>query len=204
MNKINNNKIQIGRSPEKLNEIPLNAEEIRQYLYCKRVIYYRRVMNFKGKKSYLMEKGEEYQEMKDKYAYLRKDDLDQIKNKYFFNNELNYGAKVDLIRIRSNGIISCEFKRYRFPGKTPISHIYQAVIGGLAAESSLQKPLLNIEITYWKGTRTILTVTDEMRKNSINLLNDIRLMIFNEILPDPTPNKNKCRNCEYFSICLGI
>lgn len=183
----------------------VNAEELRQYLYCKRIIYWRNVVGIHGKKSRLMTIGEEYHEQRKKYNYQRKGDIDNIRDRYFFNQDKHFGGKIDILRVLEDEIIPLEVKRF-FHHKdfTSYAHIAQAVLGGMAAEYELGLPMRRIEIKYFRGVRSLIDVTSKMRTNTEALVFDIRTMIDLDILPNPTPHKKKCEMCEYWKICRRV
>lgn len=185
--------------------VTIHAEEVRQYLYCKRILFFRRVMNINGVESRLMHKGTEYHEQRQGYQYKRIGDLHTFRDRYFFHKELNFGGKIDLLRELRDEIIAVEFKRFFHNQKEPfLGHIMQTMIGGLAAQYVMNKPLTEIEIQYYRGSRSLIKVTEQMKERAFGIIEEMKSMITSQILPPPTSHRRKCQNCEFDKVCRQV
>ncbi len=173
----------------------INAELIRQYLYCNRIPYFRR--NFKiTKQTYLMKKGTEYHIKKEQYT---KDNY--IYNNYFENYEQKFGGRVDLVILYNEYFEAVEFKRY-LPMYLSISHLYQVIVGGLAAEYVLKLPLKYVSIQGYNGKKQTIPLDNNLKEKSMHIIDEVRKSLYN--LPPPTENERKCDECEFFKVCERI
>ncbi|MCY3412081.1 MAG: CRISPR-associated protein Cas4 [Candidatus Heimdallarchaeota archaeon] len=182
--------------------IIVNAEEIRQYVYCRRVIHFRR--NFKGfqRKSYAMKKGETYHDRKNNYQKQYKNCTEIIENQYYYNDKLGIAAKIDLIKIFKNQFTVVEYKRYvKFPTR---GHIYQAIAGVLAIGESLGIQCEKIEIMGYQGRLFTYYLGDELTGEVMKICYEIRKIIKSQTLPPISAEANKCQNCEFWQICLRV
>lgn len=187
------------------NKIIINAEEVRQYLYCKRIIYWRRVAGFTTTKSGLMEAGEEFHEMRKTYNYIRKGDIANYRDQYYFHPKYRIGGKVDLLRELEDEIIPVETKRFYNDRIRPShGHIAQAVVGGMAASYELEKDFTTIEIKYWRGIKSMIDVTAKMKADILEVIQNMREMISDQNIPEPTKHKKKCERCEFNKICFSV
>lgn len=148
-----------------------------------------------------MEKGTTYHNQREKSTYVRSDAIQVYHNRYFYHEDYNIAARVDTILEYEDHISAVEYKRfYHFPSPFK-SHIIQCIVGGLAAEFELDKPLTSIEIQYYQGKRSQINLQSEYRKKIIEILAEMREILTQQILPLPVKNSKKCEVCEYYKIC---
>jgi CRISPR-associated exonuclease Cas4 len=183
--------------------IQISPEEIRQFIYCPRIIYFRRVYNTKFSLKPLMEKGVKYHSQIFKRNRKRKDS--QILYNYYIENKaLNLNCRLDTVKITNSGIIVEEIKRFGSPENIFRSHELQLLLTGLLAEIHFQKPLISVVIKYYNGKQWSSVPKEVDIDDLIVNLNQVRSMIKNQYIPLPTTNKEKCTECEFKRICFLI
>jgi len=122
------------------------------------------------------------------------------------SSRLGISGIVDMAIITSDEVIPVDFKDGAFSvGEViPLHHKYQLLIYGLLLEEMHKKrarrgfihSLENgktKEVCFTEGTRMYLT--GKLRK--------MRDMINHEIMPDETPYKGRCKECEFRPVCKG-
>ncbi len=160
-------------------------------------------MNIKQKKTYLMLKGEKYHEYKNMLDVKYKSYDIIIKDRYFKYKDM--AAKIDMIKIKGNELTVVEFKRFLKAGiSVRESHIFQCVIGGIVSSYNLNKEFKHIEICGFNGITNFVQVNKHLIDKSRVLVDEIKNMIKNKILPNPTDNESKCNGCEYWRRCYRI
>ena len=167
---------------------------MRQYLYCKRIIYFRRITRFRGRQSVLMKLGSTYHSDKSS----RETRLSDV---YFFSPKLGLGAKVDLAEIGEESATIWEVKRFK-TDVPPLGHLLQLAVGGILVEELTGVSDVNLKILYHGGSEYVVDNFEELRTLATSVITDIRNMIGEEILPPPTKHSEKCKSCEFWKICL--
>ncbi|MHA1305146.1 MAG: CRISPR-associated protein Cas4 [Candidatus Heimdallarchaeaceae archaeon] len=174
-------------------------EEIRQYFYCKRIIFFREVMGFKGYSSYKMNKGKEYHEKK----FKRKERIEE-KNMWKENNKKAIAGYVDYRREKEGSeekIIGDYKQKEPFGGKIPKHYKMQLVAEAIAEN---EEEINHVEIRLPKGRRIIERIEKEEIEEVTKAIKAIKSIKKEEILPEETKEKGKCKNCEYKNICQPI
>lgn len=151
-----------------------------------------------------MNTGTRYHNRRKRSRYVRTNDLITHQNRIFYHELHKFGGKLDVCREQEDHIIAVEYKRFKHRNQPRNSHIIQAVVGGLAAEYELQKPLNFIEIQYYRGRRVQIEIDKSIRLKTIGYIEEIREIIQSGNLPEPVENKNKCTECEFYKMCYSV
>jgi len=179
----------------------INFEDVRQFFYCKRKIYFRYCAKFKGYKSYKMTKGTEYHN----YKFKRKEKwINEKKNFWVENEKLKVKGYVDYItKTTNNEILIGDYKqKYPYNGKIPEQYKMQLVIEALALQPKVD--ITKVEIKLPKGKKIQEKITVEEIKKAIEAVKEIRKIIKEEKIPEQTKIKNKCKDCECRNMCQPL
>ena len=181
------------------------AEEVRQYLYCERILFFRRKHNFKQRSSYLMDKGVNYHAKKKEYNVDYANAVEIFQDRLFINQDLAFGGKVDMLVVEKDGICAVEFKRFlNKQFNINHSHVIQGMVGGLAASWELKMDLKRIEIRGYKGVVQTIFPNGSLISKTHSIFSKIRELIGSDKIPDPTPSTRKCDECEFWNVCMRI
>jgi len=189
--------------------ILISAEEMRQYVYCKRIPYFRRVMHVKGFKSYKMERGEKYHDKEIRNKYLEKPapNLERYYNIYLKDDELGLLGLLDMFEFDGNEAYPVEFKTGH-PSRSSLEnhHLAQVIVQALLIESEFDFLVRKAKIVYIDYNYDVIfhEITVEMKRKILRNVEMIREMVFTEKLPDITIKAGKCQDCEYFPYCRKI
>lgn len=183
--------------------IDISAEEIRQYIYCKRIIYFRRVFQASQRSSYSMNKGVKYDQKKWQYDPVYKGVKEIIRGRIYYHQNLHLRAKPDLVKLSESYLEVVEFKRYP-SNKVPKGHIMQAYAGGVAASFELKIPFKMIIIEAYNGRTSKLLINNWMENYLSEILKEMRKMIVEQNYPSKVSEQRKCDNCEFWGICKGV
>ncbi|MDH5401796.1 MAG: CRISPR-associated protein Cas4 [Candidatus Heimdallarchaeota archaeon] len=183
----------------------IHAEEIRQFEYCPRIIYYRRVMCYPSYTSKLMSMGKQFHLMRTTKKYSSKKDTKTLYDYYLQDETLKLSSYADMIRIRENEVRIVELKRFSNQSIQPRNgHILQAVFSSIIAEKIFNLPSFFIELRYWRGINSKMEITEKMKENVFLIIQNIRNMINDELIPEPTLHNRKCNVCEYWKVCMRV
>ena len=190
-------------------EPELRVSDIKQYQYCPRVVYYQYVLPVDRKVTYKMEKGkvaqEEIEELEARRT-LGKYGLKEGKrtfNPWLHSPKLGLSGKLDLLIEADSELYPVDFKFTR--GRPYKNHLYQ--LGGYALiiednwEKSVKKGFVYL---IPQKDAVIFDVTNELKKECIKVMEEIRIMITEERFPDPPSHRSKCVDCEYQNYCRDI
>lgn len=189
-----------------MSSLPIfSCEDIRQYYYCKRIIFFRYVLRVKVKPTYKMLKGAEKHSEDIKrgiYSGYR-----VIRNVYLRSDRLGLVGVIDLMVIDSNNdVIIVELKSGNV-GVRVIrdSHKAQLACQAMLVEEEMGLRVRGIEllrIGSWERKR--ISVTWYHRDMVVRALNDMRLLVVNEVFPLDVDCGGKCVDCEFRKFCWDL
>lgn len=183
-----------------------SPEDIRQFVYCPRIIYFRYVLRHRVTTSKKMKVGLNKHEKWKTRIKERKLGMTRY-----------YGVHLDAPNIGLFGIIDAV--DYDGKSATPIelktghwssSGIHSHHKAQLMAECMLVENALlaevNSGILRYEVKREDYTVnyTDGEKIWISNALSSMRDIVLNEVLPEPTDKSTKCIDCEYYGVCLKV
>jgi len=184
-------------------DVLFTCEDLRQFYYCKRKIYYRYVLKARAKPTYKMKKGQEkHLECTSKEVLL---DKNLLRNIRLESRDLGLIGEIDLILIdRGNAkIIELKFSKAKKRG------MFDDHKAQLTAQAMLIERIMNLRVTsieVWNiqdNSKNDLRITNYHREMVITALDEMRKIVTEEIFPDPPKNRDKCADCEYRRFCWG-
>ena len=175
----------------------VSSEEIRQFLYCKRIIYFRRILRIRFKPTVKMEIGSE------KHEKIR---IKGRKNVYLCDDDLGLCAIIDVLKVDDDGAAIIEVKTGNLFGRKISYHHKMQVV----AQAYLVEKVLGINVKealiydsrnkrYYK-----IEISEKDYNELLGIMKEIKEIIAKEIIPDPSSNKNKCIDCEFRKLCMDI
>jgi len=189
--------------------LELRVNDLKQFAYCARVVYYHYIMPVKAKATYTMEHGkraEAEMDVLEKRRTLARYGLDGGTRHFHHRvraRALGLSGLLDLLIESARGLFPVDFKFT--PGRDYKNHHHQICGYGLILEEVYGRPVENGFIYLIPGQRLIKVPLDEgLRSGTLELLTHIRLMVENEMIPGPTPHRAKCTDCEYRNYCGDV
>lgn len=187
----------------------MNVTDLKQYLYCPRIVYYRWVMPVVPPATHLMNRGkdleEEFERLEPRRT-LSKYGLEEAKKHFqvqMTDPELGLTGKVDLLLESKDQVAVVEVKATE-QGIFPNQEI-QIGAYALLAEAAFKRPC-PVAFCVLLDTNSIRTieVNDQVRGQSKEILRDVKKLILEPALPEPTSVRKRCENCEYRNFCSDI
>jgi CRISPR-associated exonuclease Cas4 len=188
---------------------PLRVNDLKQFEYCPRIVFYNTVMPVDRKATVKMERGKD--------AELRLDSLERRRGlkryelgageRHFHvwldSARLGLSGKLDLLIISPHGYFPVDFKYTR--GRPHHNHLCQLAGYALLVEQKFQKEVTTGFI-YLEPIREVVRVpiTERLKREALTRLAEIRTLIADAILPAPTPVRARCEDCEFRNYCGDV
>lgn len=191
----------------------VRVTDIKQYAYCPRVIYYEYCLPGVRPVTYKMMQGLEAQsrvEELEKRRGVREYHLKQGSRHFYVplsSRRLGCTAQIDLV-VESHDegmrrVIPIEFKMSR---REPGRHVQlQLACYGMMIEEAWNVEVPEGIIYLIPLKRSIRVKLDKrLRKEAERAIEEIRSIVQQERMPDPTPHRGRCVDCEFRRFCNDI
>jgi len=182
----------------------IGTEEIRQYTYCKRIIYFRHVIKAPMKKSYKMEFGmEKHDNLDDLSKKSPEDYIHKYFNVYLTDPRIGLVGLIDYFEFNGKEAYPVEFKSGNIPPEgLENPHKYQVTAQAMLIESSFDFLVKKVRIYYSKFQKIVdYPIDSEDKLKVLKIIRKIEKIITLEKIPQPTQDKGKCIDCECRIYC---
>jgi CRISPR-associated exonuclease Cas4 len=186
----------------------LNVDDIKQYIYCKRIPFYTHILNSVDK-PFLVNYGTKFE---------RNIDLDSIikivnKNEHgrfkvsrvkIISNKLNIIGVPDLLLVSKSKIVPVEIK---YSNNIQQNVIYQLLAYAILVEEKYNVSVNVVYIFYGRDNNIKFKRIEISRKEKVNvikIIDDINKLINKAERPEPAENIKKCYYCEYRAFCDDV
>lgn len=189
--------------------IELRVNDLKQYGYCPRIVYYQYVLPVERVPTYKMEHGKAAQidiEALEKRRKLKAYGLargERIFNPWLRSSRIGLSGRLDLLIRTEAACYPVDFKYTEEPPQR--NHVLQ-----LAGYALLVEEHFGVSVTTGflylipKKDVAVFELSCEMKEEVKEILERIREMIRKESLPEPTPVRSRCQDCEYQNYCADI
>ncbi|MEM4447719.1 MAG: CRISPR-associated protein Cas4 [Candidatus Jordarchaeales archaeon] len=173
------------------------VDDVRQYAYCRRKIYFRYVLRVRVKPTVKMERGrEEHSKWKPRgEGYF---------SVYLSSEGLGLAGLVDYFIYGGGVVVPVEVK-FGGRGRVHASHYLQLVAEALLLEECfgvrVEKGVIEYPDT---GVRVEVRVTDGARLRVLRMLEEMREIVEGEVIPPPARRRARCEACEVYKVCMGV
>ncbi|MBI4529800.1 MAG: CRISPR-associated protein Cas4 [Deltaproteobacteria bacterium] len=187
----------------------VRVNDIKQYFYCPRIVFYQYCMPVEKKPTWKMEQGKVEEERIDGLEKRRKLSayrLGEGKRQFHVwlaSERLELTGKLDLLIESPAGLFPVDFK---FTTREPSrNHLFQLCGYALLLEDAYCREV-NKGFIYLipKNDAAVLDLTPELKAETLRTLEEIRSMIEHERMPPATSLRNRCVDCEYRNFCADI
>lgn len=189
--------------------IILNVGDLKQWIYCPRVVFYHRFAPAAGmptSKMQLALKAQERVEPLEARRTLKPYGLDpaqRIFNPWLSSDSLALQGRPDLVLDALDRIAIVDFKLTS--GDAAPNLQMQLAAYSLIAESVYSKPA-PVGFIYRIPDSAVIPVeiSPQLRQSVLSAASDIRSMISSETLPPSTDHRKRCDDCEFANFCADI
>lgn len=189
--------------------IALCVNDLKQFVYCPRIVFYQYVMPVEKKATFKMEEGKRAEAIIDRLEQrrsVRKYRLAEGTRRFHVwlrSQRLALSGKLDLLIESPVGLFPIDFKNTT--GRPQQNHLYQLCGYALLVEEAYQQPVTRGFIYLIpQGEVAVMALTSEKKEETVRMLASMREMISKELMPEPTPIRNRCVECEYRNYCGDI
>ena len=190
-------------------DVILTVTDLKQWMYCPRVAYYMRCLPNVRPTTYRMKSATEAHDDeadRERRRSLRTYGLASGEREFdvdVVSEELGLRGKVDLVVRRDDEVIPIDFKDSS--SRAGRHFLIQLAAYGLMLEDATGLPARRGYL-YFIPTRKSQRVelTEDLKTAASTALTDIQEMIAREIMPEPTPVREKCRDCEFRRFCNDV
>lgn len=191
----------------------INVSDLRQWVFCRRIIYWRYVVPVPVVETYFMQRGrhsEDADARRERRRLLGRYGLDSGRRLWhpkLVSESLGLVGIPDLVVINSDTVIPVDFK---MASALAPNIAIQLAAYGMLCEEVYGKPCRNTFVCLrpsaagGKPQLTRMPLDDEVRQMVRDVIEDIRLIISAEALPPPTDERAKCMQCEFRNYCNDI
>ncbi|MFN8577125.1 MAG: CRISPR-associated protein Cas4 [Candidatus Sericytochromatia bacterium] len=188
----------------------IRISDIKQYIYCPRVIYYQYCLMIDKKNTFKMDYGSlkhNVEELLESRRKLKSFGLgDGIKEFEKYLQSDNLSGRLDLlITTETNGIKSFYPVDYKYSKSVHTNHIYQIVGYSLLIEE-IYKTKVDLGFIYLIPLKNIeiIKVTEELKTDCVKIIENIEKILDSDVIPEPTNKRSRCVDCEYNRFCNDI
>ncbi len=189
--------------------LPLRVNDLKQWDYCPRIVFYNTVMPVARKSTVKMERGKEVEIKLDALEArrtLRRYRLSEGERRFHVwvnSPALGLSGKLDLLIVTPQACYPVDLKYTR--DRPRRNHIMQLAAYALLAEDAMKVPAPMAFVYLTPNDQLIrINVTDRLKALVLTRLASIRQMVQEGILPEPTPVRARCEECEFRNYCGDI
>jgi len=189
--------------------IDLRVNDLKQFAYCPRIVFYQYVMPVEKKATFKMIEGKRAEadiDKLEKRRSLRGYRLAEGKRHFqlWLRSEgLGLSGKLDLLIESPRGFFPVDFKYTS--GRPQKNHLYQLCGYALLVEEAHGQPVTHGFIYLIPQEEVVIVdLTQERKAEALEMLEEMRGMIRTEKMPEPTPVRSRCTECEYRNYCGDI
>lgn len=188
---------------------PLRVNDLKQFEYCPRIVFYNTVMPVERKVTVKMERGKEEElrlDALENRRTLRRYELSSGERRFHVGLEsarLGLSGKLDVLIVSPKGLFPVDFKYTR--GRPHRNHVVQLAGYALLVEENFQKQV-ETGFIYLAPIHQVVAValTRQLKEQTLERLAEIRAMIRDGILPAATPVRGRCEECEFRNFCGDV
>lgn len=186
----------------------LKVGDLKQYLYCPRIIYFTYVAPVEKKVTAKMTIGKE-----EHFTTARLEERRRLRayglaegerrfNTYFYSARLGLEGVIDMYVATSHGNFPVDFKN---ACRVALNHKYQLVAYALLLEDHFGRPVRGgfIYLIPYKRAHYI-ELTPEARLYTRRLIGAVRNLVAREHFPAVPRRRGRCVDCEYRNYCGDV
>ena len=205
----NNNSIEIDKI-DKQTSIFVTPSEVMEYLYCPRFIYFMDVLKISQHehKRFLVNKGRDIHKLKlvRNKDYIRKKigAIDKKADVYLSSQKLKMVGVVDeVLFLKDDKAAPLDYKYAFYDNRIYKTHKIQQTLYSLLIEEIFDKKVGKGFLVYVRSKNYLVDfdITEKMKREAINIVNEIFDILNRCYFPRATKTKNKCLDCTYRNLC---
>lgn len=198
-----------SRPPSVSETWKIRASDVKQFVYCPRIIYYNYVVPVERKTTFKMEYGKEEHVRLDRLEQrrtLKRYRLDEGERRFrlrLSSERLSLEGMLDMLIISPGGYFPVEFK---FTESDPgLNHKYQLAAYTLLVEDVFGVPVRTGFLYLVPGKRIYpVDITPNVRRHLFKIMGGIREIVLKGVMPAKNRIPGRCNDCEFRQYCGDI
>lgn len=189
--------------------LTLTVSDIKQYVYCPRIVYFTYCLPVRRPLTYKMVEGGKQHERTaelERRRSLRAYGLEEGERHFdvrLYSERLGLSGLLDMVIVTPEEPIPVEFKYST--GKVGLNHKYQLTAYALLVEEEWGEPARRGFIYLIPGKRAVeMPITSGMRRFVMQTIGRIGGMVDKELMPAPTRHRERCTDCEFVNFCGDV
>lgn len=187
----------------------LNVNDLKQFVYCPRIVYYTWVMPVRPPATFLMERGHKLEEEFERLEPRR------VLGRYGFQQavrhfalplkdaELGLTGVADLALVGRESAAVVEFKATA--GPLAENHRVQVCAYSLLLEKHCALPCpLAFVILKDRAEMAAMELDEALRQQTLETARRARQVVVEQMMPSPTAVRARCTQCEYRNFCGDV
>lgn len=193
-------------------EVPwpeLTVTDLKQWAYCPRIPYYRYVLPVSVAPTYKMRRGKDVQavvEAPERRRGFRRYGVGDGERRFgvsLRSERLGLSGKLDLLILGSDACYPVDFKDTE--GGVRWNHQVQLAGYALLAEEAFARRAPEAFVYLVPSNEVVrVPVGEAERAEVVRAVGEVRRMVREQRLPDPTSVRARCQVCEYRNFCADI
>ncbi len=184
----------------------VTAEDLRQYVYCPRILFFRHVRQITPVRTFKMDRGVEKHEedLRKKGTRAEKDGtVTRYYNIRILDAKLGLLGVLDYFEVAGGLTFPVELKTGQVDrAPLPPHHRVQLAAQALLVEALTKEPVIKAKAVYPDAKEEVeYAVELEDKARVLRYLEEVRAMVAREEMPPPTPFAGRCEDCEYWNYC---
>jgi len=201
----------LGHRIEGRSSIPLElwVSDLKQYLYCPRVVYFHYVLPVEKKVTYKMQVGKELHQViaeLEKRRKLRRYGLKEgvrFFDLWLSSERIGLRGRLDMMIQTPQGCYPVDFKFTE--GRPHRNHLYQLAGYAVLIEDQFGLPVRAGFVYLIPSKEALVSEIGAERKEEVMaILEDMRKMVLSEEMPEPSSSRSRCRECEFQNYCGDV
>lgn len=189
--------------------IELTVNDIKQYCYCQRIVFFNHIMPVDRKPTYKMIHGQSVEEKiiglenKRKLKKYNLDKGERIFHLRLTSEKIGLSGKIDMLIKSPEGYFPVDFKYTTEPAQR--NHFFQLAGYALLIEDRF-RVTVDFGFIYLipRDDLTVVNLTEKIKNETLDILEEIREMIKKEKMPEATPFRTRCLDCEFKNFCGDV
>jgi CRISPR-associated exonuclease Cas4 len=192
----------------------ITVSNVKQYLYCPKIIYFDHVLHVPKGPDQKLETGKEKhdsitaKEKRRKGAIFYDQELDQAEKLFHValeSNTLGLRGVLDYLVKTKREFIPVDYKfGSSHNGGVHLNHKYQLAAYALLVEENFKTIVRRGFVHYSKDRLNVqIDLNDEIRRRTLKMIHETEGIIEEEVEPVGTRSPGRCADCEYSRYCEG-
>jgi len=188
----------------------VTPSEVMEHLFCPRFIYYMNVLKIEQHehKRTLVNKGREIHNLKmvQNKEFLRKKvgAIDKKIDVYLTSKKLKLVGRIDeVLFLENNEAVPLDYKFAFWENRIYKTYKIQQALYALLIEENFYINVNKAFLVYVRSRNHLeeIRITENMKKEAINIVEEIFDILNINYFPKKTKDKNKCLDCTYRNLC---